>query len=351
MLISGIVALMDSIPLSVKTVYSYAQYELGVSPRGDEKVLDDFRETVRESAPVPIDRVIVCRASSAMVDSIVGKWPFVVFGFEQGDMRYYINKLNGGKVIGRFPEVGAPEAMVSRPVATNLNLKVGSTLLSPDDPDSYSPMPVKVTGIVDTDQWIMFVPIEYHRLYHFPPVDGLLVFAKNLKDQHTLDSWALKTFKGGRTRLYAYQEVQKETDQAFRTLFAIVNVVIASLVAVLTIIMGMLFNIYQSQRVQEFGLLQALGYPRGAILRRILAETAIVLLGSWILAVFIAVGLLVLIKVQMFDPRAYAINATSATNFLYSVPVPIMIFIVAAFDVVLRLKKFDPVRVVERRLV
>lgn len=351
MLIAGMVSLMNSIPLSVTTIYSYSRYSLGVSPRGDQAQLDEIRARLESETPVPIERTVVCRANTAMVDSIVGKWPFVVFGFEQEDMRYYVQKTGGAEMEGRYPEPGAPEAVISRPVATNLGLALGGELLGPDQQDSYSPFSVRVVGIVESDEWIMFIPIEYHRLYHFPPVDVLLVFTHNLVDQQRLDTWALKTFKGERARLYAFQDLETQTEASFKTLYTILNVVIGSLVVVITVMMGMLMNIYQAQRTQEFGLLQALGYGKRVILGRVLSEIVIVLAGSWLLGVLIAFGLLVLVKVQLFDPRAYVIDPMDYRAYLYSTPVPVMIFLVAALDFSLRLKKFDPVGVVERRLV
>jgi ABC-type lipoprotein release transport system permease subunit len=351
MLIAGIVALMNSIPLSVKTIYSYSRFSLGVSPRGDQSQLDEIRARLDTGAPVPIERVIVCRANTAMVDSIVGKWPFVVFGFEDEDMRYYVEKLGGTLVEGRYPTGDLPLAVVSHPVATNLGVGVGDELLGPEQADSYSPQSVRVVGIVESDEWMMFVPIEYHRQNHFPEVDVLMVFAENLVDQQVLDRWALEEFKGDRARLYAYSELETQTESAFKTLYTILNVVIASLVVVLTIMMGMLINIYQSQRIQEFGLLQALGYRKSAILWRVLSEILVVLAGSWLAGVVLAYVLLMLVKAQLFDPRAYALDPTEASTYLYSTPVPVMIFLVAALDFTVRLKRFDPVGVVERRLV
>ena len=351
MLIAGIVALMNSIPLSVTTIYSYSRFSLGVSPRGDQSQLGEIQARIEEGSPIEIERIVICRASTASVDSIVGNWPFVVFGFEQDDMRYYVKKLGGAEISGRYPKAGMPEVVISRSVATNLNLGIGDSLLAPDKVDSYSPYEVKVVGVLDSPEWVMFLPIEYHQENHFPPVDVLLVFAENIDEQEALDTWALKEFEGERARIYAFAHLKEQTDESFKTLYTILNVVIGSLVIVMTIMMGMLMNIYQSQRIQEFGLLQALGYRKSVILKRVLAETGLVLIGSWMLGFLVAYGLLWLVKIQIFDPRAYAIDPTDARAYLYSLPVPIMIYIVASLDVTVRLKKFDPVSVVERRLV
>lgn len=351
MLIAGIVSLMDSIPLSVSTIYSYSRFALGVSPRGDEQAMQDFRVRFDQKLPIELERRIDCRVSTASIKSIVGDWPFAVFGMAQEDMEYYVRKLGGESIEGSYPADAQPEALISRPVATNLGLKVGDTLLGPDKPDSFSPFNVTVVGIVETDQWMMLIPIAYHREFQFPPIDAHMYFAKSPTAQRDLDSWALKEFKGASVRLYSYENLKKETDQSFRTLYTILNVVVGSLVVVITVMMGMLMNIYQSQRIQEFGLLQAIGHSKKTILRRLLGETAYVLLGSWMLGVFVALALLLFVKTQLFDPRAYALDPWAVRAYLYSIPVPLMIFVVSALDVVIRLKKFDPVGVVERRLV
>jgi lipoprotein-releasing system permease protein len=49
--------------------------------------------------------------------------------------------------------------------------------------------------------------------------------------------------------------------------------------------MGMLMNIYQTQRLVEFGLLQAIGYTKQRILSRVLMETIVVVVFGWILGV------------------------------------------------------------------
>ena len=351
MLIAGIISLMNSIPLSITTIYSYSRFSLGVSPRGDQSQLEEITRRIDGGSPVPIERTLVCRVTNAMVDSMVGKWPFVVLGFEQQDMRYYVQKLGGGRLVGRYPDLGKPEAVVSRPVATNLGLSIGDPLIGPDKVDSYSPQNVLVVGIIESEEWIMFAPVEYLRENHFPPVDVLLVFAESQVDQQILDAWALEEFEGERARLYTFQDLEQQTEEAFQTLYTIINIVIGSLVVVITIMMGMLINIYQAQRIQEFGLLQALGYRKGTILKRLLAETGLVLAGSWLFGLVVAYALLWFVKLQVFDPRAFAIDPTDPSAIFYSVPVPVMIFAVAALDLVIRLRRFDPVVVVERRLV
>lgn len=350
MLIGGIVAMMNSIPLSIKVIYSYSRHYLGVTPRGDASLTPSIRRRIEEKSPVEIDRILVCRASSAQVKSLVGKWPFVVLALNEPDMRYYLGRMGGGKVVGRLPLGTAPEAVISEPVARNLNLKLGDALLGPEKEGDFSPKRVKVVGIVHTQEWIMLCPIEYHKLHHWPKTDLLLVFAQNLQEQGRLDRWAENEFKGERTQLFAYHQLEKDTDEMFSMLYRILNVVIGMLVLVITFMMALLMNIYQTQRMQEFGLLQALGYTKRKLLRRTIVESLIVLAGGWTLGLVLAVVMLNIVYDVLMHPNAFALDPTDPVAFRYTIPVPIAILLAASLTVSLKFRSFDPIRIVERRL-
>jgi len=224
-------------------------------------------------------------------------------------------------------------------------------VLKPDDIDNYAPVPVKVVGIAETDRWFMLDTIEFQRDNYFPPVDDAMVFAQTGKDQNTLDHWAVKHFKGQRPLIFAYYEIEKNTKEMFQTLYMILNVVITALAVVITFMMGMLMNIYQSQRLVEFGLLQAIGYTKTQLLKRVLLESVSVIFIGWILGLVFTYGLLNLANVVLMTPKAYALDVFDPLAYTYTIPVPLSILVVAVTTVILRFRKFDPVGVVERRLV
>jgi hypothetical protein len=177
MLIMGIVSIINSIPLSIRTIYSYSKFSLGISPRGDPSMMPKILKEIANKCPEPIDRTVICRVSGAQVRSVVGKWPFVVLGMSRDDMLYVLKRFDAERIEGRLPEEGKPEVLISSPVAQNLNLKIGSILLGPDTQDAYSPKKVKIVGIAQSEHWLMFDDIEYQRENHFPPIDNVMVFA------------------------------------------------------------------------------------------------------------------------------------------------------------------------------
>lgn len=351
LLIGGIVAMMNSIPKSITMIYRYSRHFLGVTPRGDASLTPELKRRIEAGSPVPIERIVVCRGSIRRVRSIAGNWDFAVLALGDDDLRYYVRRLGGTLRWGRWPTQGEPEAIVSEPVARNLGLGLGDVLLGPDMPQDFSPLPVRVVGIVDTDEWLMAATIEYYRRHHFPPIDLLLVFAPTLEEQDRLYAWAKEEFRGERAQLVAFPQLEQDTREMFKILYRILDVVVALLVVVITVMMALLMNIYQGQRVQEYGLLQALGYARRQILRRTLLEAVIVVVGGWILGVLVAFGLLNVVYAVLMHPRAFALDVADPVAFRYTLPVPLAILAASWGTVFLRFRRFDPVGVIERRLV
>lgn len=350
-LVAIIVALIDSIPFSIRTIYKYSQECVVVGPRGDPgltaKVLDEFLK----DSPIPIERMMLVRGIGTQIHTIVGKWPFTVVGMSQDDLRYFTARQHTTRLDGRYPKPEEAAAIISQPIARNLGAKIGDTILNPTNTDSYSPFPVKVVGIAQTDRWFMLTDIEYVRANHFPPIDGALVFAPNLREQSRLDEWSIEHFKGSRAQVYAYRLLEKDTDEMFSVLYRILDVVIATLVLVITVLMGMLMNIYQSQRLIEFGLLQAIGYTRAGLVRRVLRESLWVIAVGWLVGVLVSFSFLILAKTTFMDRRGFELSVLDPMAYLYTVPIPLAIIAVATLTVVFRFRKFDPVGVVERRLV
>jgi ABC-type lipoprotein release transport system permease subunit len=351
MLVQSIIALINSIPLSIQTIYRYTDRFLGVSPRLDPTLTPKLVKILTTNPPVEVERVLLCRISGAQVKSIVGKWPFAVLGLEKDDLDYYLKRQSCGALIGRRPIDGKPEMMISTPVAKNLHVKIGDILLKPDDTDNFSRQPVKVVGIISSDRWLMVATKQYFAETQPIPIDFALVCTKDLSKQATYDKWAAKKMKGKFAQLINYSEIEKQSREMFEVLYKIIDAVIGILVLVISIMMGMLMNIYQSQRLVEFGLLQAIGHTKRQLFKRVLIESVIVIIGGWFCGLIIARGLLLFLKAKLMDPQGFALDIADPMAISYTGPVPIAILLIAFATIWLRFRKFDPVAVVERRIV
>ncbi|MGI8922883.1 MAG: ABC transporter permease [Fimbriimonadales bacterium] len=350
LLIAGVVTVMNSIPLSIRTVYSFSRFMTGVTPRGDAAFLPELRAHFDKS-PAPIERMVSCRTVGVNVKSIVGPWPFVLYGFHKRDIDYAVGKFQLGSLRGRLPASGEPEVVITEPLTRNLDLKLGDSILGPKDEKNYSPYNVKVVGIFDSKEWFAFSSYEYVAANHFPPIDVLMLFAKNQTEQRRLDAWTETSLKGQKAVTFTYPTIEKDTRETFQVLFKILNIVIGLLVLVITIMMGMLINIFLSQRIVEFGLLQAIGFTRRFLIRRAILESIIFVVSGWLLGAGLVFALLSIIKATLMDPRAYSLNPYDPRAYAYTLSIPLVILLAAAFTVWFRFRHFDPISVVERRVV
>jgi ABC-type antimicrobial peptide transport system permease subunit len=97
--------------------------------------------------------------------------------------------------------------------------------------------------------------------------------------------------------------------------------------------------------------LQAIGYTKKQLLRRVLLESVSVVFVGWIVGIGLTYCLLRLASKLLMEPKAFYLDVFDRQAYAYTIPIPMAILIVAVATVVLRFRKFDPVGVVERRLV
>ena len=80
-------------------------------------------------------------------------------------------------------------------------------------------------------------------------------------------------------------------------------------------------------------------------------ESIWVIFIGWIAGILLTFGLLHIASAVLMAPRAFALDVWDRQAYLYTIPIPLAILVVAIATVILRFRKFDPVGVVERRLV
>lgn len=347
--IACVVALLNSIDRTILKIYDYSRFFAAITPRGSEQ-LDPRLKQLAMRAP-GLGRVYVTSVCATNVQTIVGKMPFVLFGLKQNEMPFLADRCQLKLKEGRFPAAGQPEAVLSETLAKNKKVGVGDVILSPATPDQYAPVPVIVVGILEGETWLAMTSYEFVRMNFYPPLDNLLIFAKDPRDQPRLDRWLRDTFKGERARIWTYGELVEETHKAFRNLYLITGIVVTVISLMLAIMMGLLANIYFQQRLVEFGLLQAVGFTRRALLKRVTAETVLVVMLGWLVGAFVTYGALWVLKLYLMEPRGLYLEPLDWIAYQYSLPVPLAVMAFALLTIGWRLRTFDPVAIVERRIV
>jgi ABC-type lipoprotein release transport system permease subunit len=347
--IACVVALLNSIDRTILKIYDYNRYFGAVTPRGGEQLKPELRQLVERAPGVgEVYETVVCFMNA---ETIVGKMPFVIFGLPPDKMERLVARCGLKLGEGRYPAPGAPEVALSEPLMRNKKLRLGDVVLSPFVPDQYAPVPVRVVGVLKGDTWLAVTSEQFTRTHFFPPLRNLLVLAQDVRQQPKLDRWLRETLRGKQARVWTYAELQQETHRAFKNLYFITGVVVVLVSLMLATMTGLLANIYFQQRLVEFGLLQAIGYTRRSLLLRVSWETILVVLLGWGLGVLIALGTLSWTKWAIMEPRGLYLEPLDPIAYRYTLPVPVMVLLFALGTIGWRLRTFDPVAIVERRIV
>ncbi len=347
-LIGTVVTIIRSIDLTVLTVYGYNRYFLVAVPRNGNRVDPRAELTIRaEPLAKEIYRISVCFTN---IHTIFGKFPFVLFGLTQEEMPKMLRLTRMRLVQGRLPREGEAACALSVGIARNRNLKIGDVVLAPNIEDSFAPVPVKLVGLLDGENWFAVISKEFVQKNYFPPLEEIVVAAPTPEQQPELDRRLDNALDKRLVRLYTFGHLVRELRSSLRNLYLIMNIVITIVVLVIAIMMGMLSNIFFMQRLPEFALLAAMGYTRGMLLWRVVRETALLVSLGWTLGVLLSMGILWGLYGWVFEPRGMLLQPMDWQAYQYTVPVPIAVLAFAAMSVGPRLLAMDPVLVIERKV-
>lgn len=347
-LIGTVVTIIRSIDLTVLTVYGYNRYFLVAVPRNGNQVDPRAERTIRaEPLAQEIYRISVCFTN---IHTIFGKFPFVLFGLTQEEMPKMLRLTRMRLVQGRLPREGEAACALSVGIARNRNLRIGDVVLAPNIEDSFAPVPVKLVGLLDGENWFAVISKEFVQKNYFPPLEEIVVAAPTPEQQPELDRRLDNALDKRLVRLYTFGHLVRELRSSLRNLYLIMNIVITIVVLVIAIMMGMLSNIFFMQRLPEFALLAAMGYTRGALLWRVVRETALLVSLGWTVGVLLSMGILWGLYWWVFEPRGMLLQPMDWHAYKYTIPVPIAVLAFAAMSVGPRLLAMDPVLVIERKV-
>jgi ABC-type lipoprotein release transport system permease subunit len=348
-LVSSVVTIIRSIDLTVFTLYGYNRFCTGLIPRNALAL--DPAEVARLQRLPELGRLAPTHSYTVRVKTIFGKMVFPIFGLSLEDRTEFLARCSIRLSRGHLPVEGQPEAVISEEVAQNLGLKLGDSILDPASEDNYAPVPVKLVGLLHGSRWLGLTSRTFVDDNSPFTWTGYIAFAptRDIAAQERLDSAVERTVDKADARVWRYSSLVQETQSALANLYLILNLVVTIIVISVAFVCGLLFNIYFTQRLPEIATLSAIGYPRSLLIRRALVETAILCFFGWLLGGLLTVGLLETMKLVLFVPRGLLLNPLDPASFVFTLPLPFTITLVAVVTIGWRLARLDPVTIIERR--
>jgi ABC-type lipoprotein release transport system permease subunit len=306
-----------------------------------------------------VARVIPDNGLSLAPPTLIGSDRFRLMGVSQEDAQYLIAHYGARLKEGRLFEPRTNEIVLAEETARALGVEIGSRIARSVNDMYYAsvPAPLVVVGILEADPSVRSGPgirvgfasreyLDSHELFA-PRVQGILVIAREGREE-AVEQFLDTTIASLRTETETYrQELRyiKMGQVMLYVLFGIVNCLVAVIVS---LVVGVINRIAMMQRVEEMGLLHALGYHKRQLVRRLTSETAVVTAIGWSVGIGLAFLALYGLKVGFYHARGMELDLANLAPLWLVLPTPLVVIAFASGSVRRIFNRLDAVAIVER---
>jgi ABC-type antimicrobial peptide transport system permease subunit len=289
--------------------------------------------------------------SNLDINLLAGNAQFDLYGFDPQGMGQLLTLYGDRVVAGRLPAANANEVAVSEEIARSRHVWVGGKVGNALDELDRLPDTFTVVGIIQGPTRLGVIPLDYmteHYLFE-RRYQGLVVVPQPGHEQAVHDQ--LQTLVSGTAfRLFDWPYIKGKIDSLIANLDAINTFLILLVTIVLSLVVGLLNNLFFRQRMNEFGLLAAVGYSRWGLIMRVALESFGVTLAAWLIGVGMGVAVLSWFNLTFIVPHGLLMNIFDWNVLaLHTLPIPLMVFAFGMGTVAWQLLRLDPISIIERR--
>lgn len=308
-----------------------------------EKIQKD--DSVKKAYPILLEYTVI--------NNIFGTTSGYAAFMEEADIKEIFNDYSLTVTEGRLPEENSYELIMHEDMLKNKGLSVGDTFGSAVDEGEQIDGKYMITGAFSGDSYMAFGTKSYRQkeleelgLDFQNTTFGLLVTPKtdldtmnNMLDTMGHDETAAMTLS------YAKETLQENISSIKFLMFVIVIVIAVSISAAVCIVLETIYN----DRMEEFGILYAIGYKKSWLFKNIIAEIMALVFISWILGLILSYGVLSLVAKSVFEPMGQMLSIVSIQSLLYTIIVMAVFVVVTILVTILKFAKKDLIAIIEMR--
>ena len=246
---------------------------------------------------------------------------------------------------GRLPVSGSKEIAIDKNVAANNHLALGDVIGKDIDPAQSLPEAYTITGILSSDSYLSFIGA--------PDTDdtsvsslgkSLIVFYK--KGHSSEAEKAVEKYKSQKYHVLTLKEYDKLFQQNSQT-FNILDMIALFAVAVMSVCLTCFRYTQYFQSKEEHGILNAIGYSSGTIMKRAFLEIMTTNFIGYVIGIGISLILASSIMNSLFTDVGGTGIVISLKAILYSLFAPLCTTIMLVLPVGSLMKKTDPLSIIE----
>ncbi len=317
-------------------------------PKKETRIPKEVAETI--AAHPSVERVVESRNAVMVIKTLVGKIPYHLRAVRPDEMGMLLDRAGNRLKEGTLPRAGSNEVALHENLMKANGWERGREFGMDVSDDDWMPGRFRVVGVLEGPTPMALCSYEYldnPLLYSFSAKlwERLVVVARPGRTDE------MNAFLRGlpELRVWDRKRALDEISETFDRLLLILNFVSFALIAVVAVVVGMIHNIFFAQRIDEFAILLAIGHTRRRLLRKVTLETAAIMTVSWAAGAAIAFLALELFRTLYLAPRGVPIPLVQAGALGVSLALPGVAFLFAAWTVNGRLRRLDPVTIIERR--
>jgi hypothetical protein len=265
-------------------------------------------------------------------------------------MDYIVQRVGIRLLRGRLPRPGTNEVAIHEIFMRANGWDLGAEFGMDVSDEDWMPGRFEVVGVLDGETPIGLGSFEYvsHPEIYFYSAklwERILIFAKPGREREATEF--LRSLEN--IRVWDLARAKSEISRSFDRILLIVDFISLLLIFVVAIVVGLIHNIFFAQRSDEFAILLAVGHTQRRLLRKVVLETSTIMTSAWAAGTGAAFGVLALFKALVLEPRGIPLPLFQLFPVLVSMAMPLVAQLFATGTVFGKLRRFDPVRIIEKR--
>jgi hypothetical protein len=319
-----------------------------VFPKRDTRLPKTLLEEI--AAHPAAERVIDSRNCFVRVKTLIGPMPFNLRAARREEMEYLMKRVGARLKEGALPRPGTSEVALHENILKANGWALGREFGIDVDEEDWMPGRFKVVGILEGPTPVGVCSFEF--------LNNPLQYAFSAK----LWERVVVVAKPGRTaelnaylrsvsdvKVYDKTRAVDDVVQGFDRIILVFRFISVVLIGVVSLVVGLINNIFFAQRIDEFAVLLAIGHTKRRLFRMVWGETAAMMTLSWVLGVALGLGIFAGFRGLVLLPRGIPVPFWHAGPILVSIALPLVAQVFAVVTVLGRLRTLDPVSIIERR--
>lgn len=325
---------------------------LVMSSSEDVFIKDEIADKIKDFDEV--ERIYNISIEQTFLNTLVGNTSaFVITPDNESDMKPLLEDIGIALKDGRLPGGSDFEVALHERILANKSLKVGDYIGSDMDDNEWMTGKYKIVGTLSGDA---IVSVANKNSYKENMIKAGLTFDKPIaqalipKDGKIADmNEKIEQLSKKEVSYFTHSSLERMFAEQLASLNIMLFIIIFVVVFIVSISISALIYIVYMNRSEEFGILCAMGYRKSFINKLIIKELATISFVSWAVGYFFSWLMITLVNVFLLNAKGQTLYFFTPTGLINTLIIPVMVIICATFPILRKLKKWDPIAVIERR--